>query len=164
MSRYIEVIALYLLLGLVIGAFEWFVYRSFIKKITDKIESWEKIRSNLVLNNVAILLIGMLQVTCFVFISIPIIYLLITSKKLPLSLVNLNLISVLALVVGYFLTSNLNSYLEKRKNEPSLIRASLGNNKTLKRMIESRIDVNESDINGQTALMFAAFNCKVENG
>jgi ankyrin repeat protein len=107
------------------------------------------------------------HISCLVgriIIVIPMVYLLVTAKHLPSNLAFLNLICALALAIGYSLAGKLKFHFDIRKTFTSIaIRASLGRSRKLKRAIENGIDVNESHIDGRTALMLAARNCKVEN-
>src|SRR5262249_13400644 len=85
------------------------------------------------------------------------------AKNLPLNLVVLNLICVLALLIGYSIAIDLKSYLDTRRFTSTAVIASLGTSRKLKRAIENGIDVNEPHIDGRTALMLAARNFKIEN-
>ena len=163
MIRYIGIIILYLLLGISIGTFEWFVYRPFIENVTDKLFPLEKIRHKLRLSDFAALVTAMLSTIGSIIFLIPMAYLLGTPKNLPLNLRVPNLICALALAIGYIIAIDLKRYLDIRKFASAAIRASLGKSRKLKRAIENGIDVNESHIDGRTALMLAARNFKVEN-
>jgi hypothetical protein len=167
MIRYVGIITLYLLLGISIGAFEVFVYRPFIKHVTDKLVPLENIchkRAHTVaaLGSAMLGVIG--GIIGGIIVMIPVVYLLMNARRLPLNLAFLNLICILALYIGYGSAIDLKRSLDiRRAFTATAIRASLGKSRKLKRAIENGIDVNESHIDGQTALMLAARNGKVEN-
>ena len=164
MIRYIGSIILYLLLGISIGAFEWYVCQPFIKSMTDKLFPLEKIRHKRALHSFADLVTAMSSAIGSIIIAIPVVYLLATAKHLPSNPAFLNLTCALALAIGYSLAGKLKFYFDIRKTFTSIaIRASLGRSRKLERAIENGIDVNEPHIDGRTALMLAARNCKVEN-
>jgi ankyrin repeat protein len=164
MIRHIGLIILYILLGISIGAFELYVCRPFIKNMTDKLFPLEKICHKPRLHVFADLVTAMLSAIGSIIIAIPMVYLLATAKHFPLNLAFLNLICALALTIGYSIAGKLKHYFDIRRTFTSTaIRASFGRSIKLKRAIENGIDVNESHVDGVTALMLAARNCKVEN-
>ncbi|HEY7181165.1 MAG TPA: ankyrin repeat domain-containing protein [Blastocatellia bacterium] len=167
MFRYIGIITLYLLLGISIGAFEWFVYQPFIKHVTDKLFPLENIRRKRIHTVAAIgsAMLGVIGgIIGGIIVLIPVVYLLMNARRLPLNLAFLNLICVLALYIGYGNAIDLKRSLDIRRTFTSTtIRASLGKSRKLKRAIENGIDVNEPHTDWRTALMLAARNGKVEN-
>src|SRR5262249_15987278 len=163
MIRYLGLIILYLLLGMSIGAFEWFFYRPFIENMTDKLFSFERIRHKGILHNFAETVTGMLNTMGIIIFLIPMAYLLWAPKNLPLNLGVPNLICAFALFIGYIIAIDLKSYLDARKFTSAAVIASLGTSRKLKRVIGNGIDVNEPHIDGRTALMFGGSNFKVEN-
>jgi len=80
MIRGVGLVILYLLLGISIGAFEWFVYQPFIKNMTDKLFPPEKIRHNLRLSNFAALVTGWLSAIGIIIMMIPFGYLGMIAK------------------------------------------------------------------------------------